>query len=160
MGACVGCLGQMWQAETPSRTFVPSLAPELPNRPLAFATHVLPALAYASVIFYAGLVRMGELPEVGFIATDKLLHALVFGGLSLLLARTVHYFRAGFSLAKKLGLGCVGASLLGLLLEVFQSFTRYRSADFWDWFADTVGALLAVGLAFAFFAFFPRRAHG
>jgi VanZ family protein len=139
---------------------VPSDAREFPHRPLDFATHVLPAGVYACGIFYAGLVRMGALPEVGFVAIDKLLHALVFGGLSLLLARLVHYFRARVSLAKKLWLGGAGSSLLGLLLELCQSFTAYRSADALDWLADTVGALLAIGLAFVLFARFPRRAHG
>ncbi len=121
---------------------------------------MLPAGVYAIAIFYAGLVRVGALPEVGFIATDKLLHALVFGGLALLLARTVHYFRRSASLAKKLTLGGAGSSLLGLVLELCQSLTVYRSADPWDWLADTVGALLAVGLAFVLFARYPRRAHG
>jgi len=123
-------------------------------------THVLPALGYASAIFYGGLIRIGVLPEVGFVATDKLLHALAFGGLALLLARAAHWFRPSEALAKKLWVGAAVSSLLGLLLEVCQAFTVYRSADALDWLADTVGALLALGLAFAVFAWIPRRAHG
>lgn len=139
---------------------MPIHANELTHRPLAFATHVLPAAAYASVIFYAGLIRIGALPEVGFVASDKLLHALVFGGLALLLARAVHFLQPNASLTKKLVLGCTGSSLLGLLLELCQALTVYRSADVWDWIADTVGALLAIGLAALLFTWIPRRAHG
>ena len=139
---------------------MPPDANELLHRPLAFTTHVLPALAYASAIFYGGLIRIGALPEVGFVASDKLLHALAFGGLALLLARAAHWFRLNLSLAKKLLFGGAGSSLLGLLLELCQALTVYRSADIWDWVADTLGALLAVALVFVLFAWAPRRAHG
>ena len=133
---------------------------DLLPRSVGFGTHVLPALGYAGALFYWGLIHIGALPEVGFVATDKLLHALAFGGLALLVARAVHWLRPGIPLAKKLWLGCAGSSFLGLLLEVCQAFTAYRSADLLDWVADTVGALLALGLAFTLFAWMPRRAHG
>jgi len=121
---------------------------------------VLPAALYSSVIFYGGLIRIGALPEVGFVASDKLLHALAFGGLALLVARAAHWFRPQLSLVKKLLCGCVGSSLLGLLLELCQALTVYRSADVWDWLADTLGALLAIGAASLLLAWVPRRAHG
>jgi len=117
-------------------------------------------LGYASAIFYGGLIRMGALPEVGFVATDKLLHALAFAGLALLLARAAHWLRPSATLAQKLWSGCAGSSLLGLFLEACQAFTTYRSADALDWLADTIGAMLAIGLAFTLFAWSPRRAHG
>ena len=133
---------------------------ELLRRPAPFATHVLPAVAYAGAIFYGGLVRIGRLPQVGFVATDKLLHALAFGGLALLIARAVHWVRPRGTLLRKLALGCAGSSSLGMLLEVCQAFTAYRSADVMDWLADTLGALLSVGLVFTLFTCIPRRAHG
>jgi VanZ family protein len=131
-----------------------------PHRAVAFVTHVLPGVLYASAIFYGGLIHLRSMPEVGYIATDKLLHALAFGGLALLLARGVRFFDTAAGLKRKLALGCLGSSLLGLLLELCQTFTPYRSADVMDWLADTVGALLVSGLAFAFCAWVPRSAHG
>ena len=121
---------------------------------------MLPALAYAGALFYGGLIRLGALPEVGFVATDKLLHTLAFGGLALLLARTAHWFRPIATLARKLLFGALSSSLLGLLLELCQAFTPYRSADVWDWLADTLGAGLATGLVFLIWTWVPRRAHG
>lgn len=138
---------------------MPPEANEFLPRAAPFATHVLPAVVYASVIFYAGLIQMGPLPEVGFVASDKLLHALVFGGLALLLARAVHWAHPRASLAGKLWSGCAGSSLAGLLLELCQALTAYRSSDAVDWIADTVGALLATGLALLLFALVLRRAH-
>ena len=131
------------------------------NRGVAFATQVIPAVVYTSALFYGGLIHLDALPEVGFMPTDKLLHTLAFGGLSLLLARAAHWLRPAGSISKKLLSAGVGSSLLGLLLEICQAFVPYRSADPWDWVADTVGAVLAGSLAFAFLHYWvPRRASG
>jgi len=145
---------------SPVENEVTPLAPSPLQRAFAFVTHVLPALVYAGALFYGGLIHLGALPEVGFVATDKLLHALAFSGLALLLARAAHWRRPRASLSRKLWFGAAGSSALGLLLEVCQAFTKYRSADPWDWVADTVGALLAVGVVSLLFAWVPRRAHG
>jgi VanZ family protein len=153
---------QMWQAGEPAQrvSFVPTHRNELQRRPLVFTTHVLPAAAYASALFYVGLIRIGALPEVGFVATDKLLHALAFGGLALLLARATHFLWPAAPVARKLLVGGAGSSLLGLVLELLQSCTLYRSGDVWDWLADTVGAAFSMGVAFAVLTWRPRRAHG
>ncbi len=118
------------------------------NRRIAFVTQVLPAVGYASLVFYAGLIRLPQLPEVGFVATDKLLHTLVFGGLALLLARALHWLKPAVSVDNILVFAGVGSSLLGLLLELCQALVPYRSSDVWDWVADTLGAAVAVALVF------------
>ena len=126
------------------------------RRSLSFATQVAPAVLYTAAIFYGGLIRMRELPQVGVVPTDKLLHAAVFGGLALLLARAVRFSVAHAPLL----VGAFGASALGALLEICQAFVPYRSADLWDWVADTVGAALAVGVWFAGSRLLPRHADG
>ena len=153
----------MWHAHrSTSRSHLAHVPFEsnLSRQPLSFAVHVLPAVLYAGGLFYGGLIRMGRLPEVGFVATDKLLHAVAFAGFALLLARAGHWFRpARPPLTTLLG-GALGASLAGLLLELCQACTSYRSADAWDWVADTIGALVAVAVGFALVKLVPRRAHG
>jgi len=130
------------------------------RRSLSFATQVAPAILYASALFYGGLIRMAALPEVGFVPTDKLLHAAAFGGLSFLLVRAARYFMPAAPQQKPLLVGCFGASALGALLEVCQAFVPYRSADPWDWVADTVGAGLAIVVLLAWWRLLPRRANG
>jgi VanZ family protein len=130
--------------------------PRLHSRRVAFTTQVVPAVAYTGAVFYAGLIRLPALPEVGFVATDKLLHALVFGGLALLFARALHWLRPASALGNKLTGGSVGSSFVGLLLELCQACVSYRSADVWDWVADTFGALLATGLTFLVLCWWRR----
>lgn len=130
------------------------------HRSWAFATQVLPSILYSGAIFYGGLIRLAELPPVGFMATDKLLHLFAFGGLAILLARSGHFFRPLASVYVKLICGALGASFLGLLLELCQATVSYRSADAWDWVADTVGALLAVASASLLLRCLPRPSDG
>jgi VanZ family protein len=126
------------------------------NRRMAFATQVLPAAIYASALFYGGLIRLPVLPEVGFVASDKLLHAAAFGGLALLAARALHWLKPADPATYKLAWGCAVSSWLGFLLELCQAFVPYRSADVWDWIADTFGALLATGVALVVFKCWRR----
>jgi VanZ family protein len=137
-----------------------SYDPGLNRRSLSFVTQVAPAIVYTAAIFYGGLIRMRELPQVGFVPTDKLLHAGVFGGLAFLLKRAARFSMPSSSLPKQLLVGAFGSSGLGALLEICQAFVPYRSADVWDWVADTVGAALAVAVLFACWRLLPRRPDG
>jgi VanZ family protein len=122
-------------------------------------TDVLPAFAYTCVIFYAGLIRLPALPEVGFVPTDKALHAVTFGGLAVLLARAIRFFWRDSSVKGSLAWSACIASMSGALLELCQSFVPYRSAEFLDWFADTIGALAAVALFALIWPHLPRWAR-
>jgi VanZ family protein len=139
---------------------VTSIDPTFRNRRRALVTEVAPAAAYVGAIFYTGLIRLAKLPEVGLIPTDKLLHALAFGGLALLLVRAAATLLQRPSQALRFLFGVCGSSLFGALLEVCQHFVPYRSAEFLDWLADTLGALLAIGLLALCLRLAPQRAHG
>lgn len=80
----------------------------------------------------------GEVAGPDIVNFDKVAHALVFGLLGTLIARTQP--------PQRWWLGMVLASLYGLVDETRQSFTPGRSVEFADWVADTLGAVLAVGL--------------
>jgi VanZ family protein len=127
---------------------------------LSFAIHLGPAALYVGAIFYGGLIRMRELPELGFVPTDKLLHAAAFAGLAFLLFRAAVFGIPRATAHRQLLWGAFGASALGALLEVCQAFVPYRSADPLDWVADTVGAALAVALVTAWSQLASKRAEG
>jgi VanZ family protein len=126
----------------------------------ALLRDVIPAAVYVGGIFYTGLIRLAPLPEVGFVPADKLLHALVFAGLALLLVRAGRSLFPHASPSRRLFAAVFLASLVGALLEICQSFVPYRSAEFLDWLADTLGALGAAGLFALFLQLVPWRAHG
>jgi VanZ family protein len=107
----------------------------------AFLWYVMPAVAYAAAIFLGGSIRISAAPSVEH--GDKIVHALAFGGMQVLAFRALYYERPGMGRLAQLGWGVAAAGTVGGLLEIFQAFIPYRSADVLDWIADLVGAVVA-----------------
>jgi VanZ family protein len=105
----------------------------------------LPALSWAGVIFL--LSSRSALPEPPIALpphTDKLIHALLYAVLASLMYGA---FRAGGTTPNRAALfALVLASLYGITDELHQSTVPGRTADVWDWVADTTGAAIAVYL--------------
>jgi VanZ family protein len=106
-----------------------------------FVIDVLPSLLYCVVLFWAGLIPLKSLPGPDFEFADKVWHAIAFGGLAGLGCRALKYAGRPPLLAARDS--ALGAIALGGLLEVFQSFTAYRSSDLLDFLADSAGVALA-----------------
>ncbi len=130
------------------------------SRPVAFTTHVAPAAAYVTAVFYGGLIRMAALPQLGPVPADKLLHALAFGVLAWLMVPAARYCFPRASFARRLALGALASSAVGAVLELCQTFVPYRSADVWDWLADTTGAGVAVVALGSLLHLWHTRTHG
>ena len=113
--------------------------------PSSFATRVLPAMLSTAAIFYGGLIRLGPLPQVGQVPSDKVGHAVVFAALTALLCSAFRYVFPAYPSTRNVVLSVATASTLGALLELCQMLVSYRFAEAMDWVADTFGALL-VGL--------------
>ncbi|MFQ5875401.1 MAG: VanZ family protein [Dehalococcoidia bacterium] len=103
-------------------------------------------LRWSAVVLYCGLIFfLSSLPSKGvplphlFWGADKILHALGYALLSFLLAWAL-------GLEKRTGalIAIALASFYGVTDEVHQAFVPGREASAWDWFADTVGASLAL----------------
>ena len=102
---------------------------------------VAPALCGLGLMFWFGLTPVDSLPGPDFELADKVWHLVAFGGLAGLLSRTIVYLGRGpLQAAREASLIAV---TLGALLELLQSQTRYRSADFADFVADALGVALA-----------------
>ena len=102
---------------------------------------VAPAVGALGLMFYFGLTPLTSLPGPEFELADKVWHLVAFGGLAGLMSRAATYF--GHDAQRAARLASLAAVALGALLEVLQSFTRYRSADWADFLADALGVALA-----------------
>lgn len=111
------------------------------QRPRGLLLDVAPAVAYLVVLFWAGLAPLKSLPGPDFELKDKVLHLLAFGGVSLFLARALAYFGRSARLAARDA--AIAGAALGGLLEILQGLTPFRSPDWADFVADSLGALLA-----------------
>ncbi len=122
----IGAIGRAWQ------------------KPRGLALDVAPAVFALGVMFWAGLIPLDSLPGPNFEMVDKVWHCFAFGGLAGLLSRVaVHFGRPALAAARDAAL-C--ATALGGVLEVLQSFSVFRSADWADFAADSLGTALAYGV--------------
>jgi VanZ family protein len=106
----------------------------------------LPVGFYAGVIFFLSSLSHPEDQLPSFLlqeVSDKILHAVEYGILSLLCYRAFRW-AAGPAVARQaVVLAILTASVYGLTDEVHQAFVPLRDASWQDWLADTVGAALA-----------------
>jgi hypothetical protein len=89
---------------------------------------------------------LADLPEwwprlLHFQALDKVVHAVLFGVLALLLGRA---FRRLAVFRRPLVAAFLAASLYGLVTEIGQETLTDRSGELGDWVADVVGAAAGV----------------
>jgi len=105
----------------------------------------VPVVLYAGVIFFLSAQSHPEEQLPSFLlegVSDKVLHAVEYGILSLLCYRAFCW-AAGSAVARQaVVLAIVTASVFGLTDEVHQLFVPFRESSWLDWLADTVGAVI------------------
>ncbi|MDR2953483.1 MAG: VanZ family protein [Prevotella sp.] len=106
-----------------------------------------PPLIIAIIIFYLScLIPNDDIPEVGFeffIPTDKIVHFLMYFGLAIVASFNYIYDKNGHIIILKLIVFAILIPILyGGLIEIIQAkFFPPRSGDWYDFLADTLGAL-------------------
>ena len=105
----------------------------------------VPVALYAGAIFYLSAQSHPEdqLPSFLFKeVSDKVLHAVEYGILSLLCYRAFRW-AAGPAVARQaVVLAIVTASVYGITDEAHQAFVPLRESSWLDWLADTIGAVI------------------
>jgi VanZ family protein len=108
-----------------------------------FLRYWLPLIAYCLLIFVQSSSELPvELPGVPYL--DKVLHAGGYGLLGILFYRAYRSrwpSASGWTMANA---SLLSAAFYGMTDEIHQYFVPGRSADPWDWLADTIGAMLGV----------------
>ena len=103
------------------------------------------AITIAVVIFLLSTQSKLPIPKtVSFPGLDKLLHACAFGSLAFTLS---YWFSTDKWLREPLKycvIVCCIAACYGITDEIHQTFVPGRDASIYDWFADCIGAVLAV----------------
>ena len=109
----------------------------------------LPALLWAAAIFL--LSAMSAPPKLGpeFPLKDKAIHWTLFCGLSWLVALALRRSH-NLTLPTALWLAILIASAYGAADEFHQRFVPNRTCDVMDWVADTLGAIAATAVFYAY----------
>lgn len=96
-------------------------------------------------IFVGGSLKLPPAPiEPPAIGWDKIAHVLIFFLTQRLAERALRDETEGAT--REVAVRAAIASIfVGGLLEIYQAALPHRSADIWDFVADAIGAVLAIG---------------
>lgn len=110
----------------------------------SFVSFHAPVIAYALLIFILSSIPTLSPPDLGLDFEDKLAHAVEFGILGFLLWRSfLRLFQTTRTVYMMTGLCGV---VYGGLDEIHQYFVPGRYCSAWDFLADGVGIILAIGI--------------
>jgi VanZ family protein len=98
-------------------------------------------------VFVGGLLPIDVASRIGLRLGDKLIHAVAFAFMQVVLSRAMAFVWPGLRVRLVTVLGVLGSAALGGLLELFQAATPHRAAELADFVADTLGALIAGAVA-------------
>ena len=96
---------------------------------------------YAAGIIAVSSIPGDDLPPLGM--GDKLMHALAFGGLAVLVCRALSLQNPTWSPRRVVGIGVLAAVVYGCFDEGYQTFVSERRSELSDVVADGIGALLS-----------------
>ena len=103
----------------------------------------LPVILWALLIFVASSIPNIALPDLEFIASDKVIHLVVYFVLCVLFHRALSHQKRFPSLARwSLACAVLFSILYGVSDEIHQSFVPNRDASVYDLAADSIGTLL------------------
>lgn len=112
-----------------------------------------PPIFIAAVIFYlCCLATSDDMPSISWPYTDKVVHFLMYLGLSVVASFWYIYGEKGLVNVRKLIIyAFILPILYGGLIEILQHrYFEGRSGDWFDFLADVLGSLAALPLALYF----------
>lgn len=105
----------------------------------------LPAAIWWLVLTYCSLTTVPELPKFNLFSMDKMMHFGIYGLLNLFLLGG--WRSTGKPLTIKVIAVCTTVAVVwGILIELLQGLLPYRSFEWDDMLANTIGALLTIPL--------------
>jgi len=106
----------------------------------------LPVILWALLIFVASSIPNIALPDLEFIASDKVIHLVVYFVLCVFFHRALSHQRRFPRLARwSLACAVLFSILYGVSDEIHQSFVPNRDASVYDLAADSIGTMLFLG---------------
>ena len=127
--------------------------------------YLWPPLIVASIIFYlCCLITPSDIPSVEivfFIPTDKLVHFIMFFGLSGVASVNYILVRKGnIIILKLIALAILVPILYGGLIEIIQKeYIDGRSGDWYDFLADALGSLASIPFSLGIRRYLLNKNH-
>lgn len=102
------------------------------------------AICYTATLLYLSLGNISNIPRPKFQLADKVWHCIAYFGLASLWGLAFFAVKK-YTLTKTIITICIAAIVFGIIVEFLQgSLTSYRTFDFFDALANTLGVIVAV----------------
>ncbi len=127
-----------------------------------FVWNQFPAILWAAIILLGTSIPAKEIPDLSIFRFDKIIHASIYLVLCLLTYRALQSQKRFPLLSRwSLLLSLLMVMAYGALDEIHQLLVPGRTADFWDFAADAVGACVSIAVvSFLHRSTAARRASG
>jgi VanZ family protein len=110
----------------------------------AFLIYHLPVLAYGTIILAVSSMPQTHVPELRFLAGDKLAHFLEYALFAVLVHRSMRRLTADGPAVRPLLLSVLFLVIFAAGDEYVQKFSPGRHSDILDFLADVIGGTLVV----------------
>lgn len=132
------------------------------SKKLQTLRYIIPSIIIASIIFYLScLIAPSDVPEIDFqlpIETDKIVHFLMYFGLAGIGSFNYIYLNNGKIIILKMLIFAVLVSILyGGIIEILQANYFNREGDWFDFLANSLGALSTIPFSLWFRKLLLRR---
>ena len=103
---------------------------------------------YTIALAVVCLIKINNLPEIGVSFADKIFHLLAYSVLAFLWFSSLFY-TLNLEKNKALLYAALFSVIFGIIIEILQGvLTKFRSADFYDVMANTLGVFLTAMIIF------------
>ena len=110
----------------------------------------LPTILVCTIVLILSVINTGVLPKTDVPSADKIVHTIMYFGITLILMlNQTSYLRERIT-KRKLYFAFLFSVGFGTLMEIIQHFLPWRAGSIYDFFANILGVVLAI-IIFAIF---------
>ncbi|NUM79212.1 VanZ family protein [bacterium] len=117
---------------------------EIPGEKSLQFKYIMPAVAWAMVIFIASSIQGTSLPDLGKWSADKLIHSGVFGILAVFSFIAFRHYGAVKSKSLRWGwtMSFIFCIMYAASDEIHQMYVPNRASEMLDFLADSIGIVV------------------
>lgn len=104
----------------------------------------LPTILVCTLVFILSVINTGVLPKTNMPSADKIVHIIMYFSIAgTLMLNQTSYFRNQIT-KTQLCFAFLFSVSFGILTEIIQYFLPWRSGSVYDFFANTLGVVIAI----------------
>ncbi len=106
----------------------------------------LSTILVCALVLILSVINTGVLPKTDVPSADKIVHSIMYFGITgILMLNQTSYLREEISRKQMWFAFCFSIGY-GTLMEIIQHFLPWRSGSIYDFIANTLGVMLAIGV--------------